>query len=60
MLGMDQQLYPTDLTDEQWQRLLPLIPPPKTGGRRRTVNLRQVINAILYLLRTGSMAYAAP
>lgn len=53
MLGMKEQLYPTALTDEQWQQLLPLIPLPKTGGRRRTVNLRQVINAILYLLRTG-------
>jgi len=53
MLGMKEQRYPTALTDKQWQQLLPLIPPPKTGGRRRTVKKRQVINAILYLLRTG-------
>jgi len=60
MLGMEEHpTDPTALTDEQWQRLLPFIPPPQTGGRRRTVNLRHVITAILYLLRTGSMASAS-
>ena len=53
MLGMNERIYPTDLTDEQWKHLQPLIPPPKPGGRRRTVNMRQVINGILYLLRSG-------
>lgn len=45
--------YPTDLTDEQWQILAPLIPPAKSGGRHRTTDLREVINALLYQQRTG-------
>jgi putative transposase len=44
--------YPTDLTDEQWNILRPLILLPE-GGRRRTTDLRQVINAILYQAKTG-------
>lgn len=50
---MKRQSYPTDLTDSQWQLLQPLLPKPKTDGRPRTTNLREVINAILYLLRTA-------
>src|ERR1700730_5250725 len=45
--------YPTDLTNEQWQILEPMIPPEKHGGRHRTVDMREVVNAILYILRTG-------
>jgi putative transposase len=45
--------YPTDLTDAQWQIIEPLLPPAKPGGRPRTVNLREVVNAIVYVLRTG-------
>jgi len=45
--------YPTDLTDAQWAILEPLVPPSKHGGRPRTVNVREVINTILYLNRTG-------
>ena len=47
--------YPTDLTDEQWVVVEPLIPGPKTdrGGRPRTVCMREVVNTILYLNRTG-------
>jgi putative transposase len=45
--------YPSDLTDQQWAILAPFIPPAKPGGRPRTVDMRQVINAILYLLRGG-------
>src|SRR5712692_232663 len=45
--------YPSDLTDEQWHVLEPMIPPEKHGGRHREVNMREVINAILYVLRTG-------
>jgi putative transposase len=46
--------YPTDLTDAQWAILEPLVPPCKHGGRPRTVDMREVINTILYLNRTGS------
>jgi putative transposase len=45
--------YPTDLTDAQWAILEPLVPPSKRGGRPRTVNIREVINTILYLNRSG-------
>jgi len=47
--------YPTDLTDEQWAILEPLVPGARTehGGRPRKVEMREVINAILYLTRAG-------
>jgi putative transposase len=45
--------YPTDLSDEQWNILEPLIPPAKSGGRPRTVNMREVVNTLLYLNRAG-------
>jgi putative transposase len=38
--------YPTDMSDEQWELLLPLLPPAKAGGRPRSVDLRAVVNAI--------------
>ena len=50
---MDRSPYPSDLTDEQWSLLEKKLPKAKRGGRPRTVNLREVVNAILYLLRTG-------
>jgi len=46
-------LYETDLTDAQWGILGPLLPAPPGGGRPRTTDLREVLNAILYVLRTG-------
>jgi putative transposase len=45
--------YRSDLTDEQWVILEPLIPPAKHGGRQREVDMREVINTIIYLNRTG-------
>jgi putative transposase len=48
-----RKAYPTDLTNEQWAILEPLIPPAKHGGRPRAVNLREVANTILYLVRAG-------
>jgi len=50
---MNRKPYPTDLSDEQWKLLEPMLPPPFLVGRKRTVDLRQVVNAIFYLLRTG-------
>ena len=52
-MGMERKAYPTDLTDEQWTLLAPLLPPPKPGGRPRSVDVREIVNALLYLLRTG-------
>ena len=49
----DKLRYPSDLTDEEWSLVEPLIPPAKHGGRHREVNVREVVNAIMYLLSTG-------
>jgi putative transposase len=45
--------YTTDLTDEEWQILQPLLPPEKAGGRPRKYPLREVMNGIQYVLRAG-------
>ena len=45
--------YPSDLSDREWAILESLIPPPKPGGHPRTVNLREVVNGIFYVLRGG-------
>jgi len=50
---MTRKLYPSDLTDDQWTLIEPLIPPARPGGRSRTVNMREVFNGIQYLLRAG-------
>lgn len=48
-----RKTYPSDLTDAQWAILEPLVPASKHGGRPRTVDVREIINTILYLNRTG-------
>jgi putative transposase len=50
---MTRQRYPTDLTDAQWAVLEPLIPPARPGGRPRSMEMREVVNAIFYVTRTG-------
>ena len=45
--------YPTDLTDEEWARVAPLLPRRSKRGRPREVDLREIMNAIRYLVRTG-------
>ena len=50
---MERNPYPTDLTDEQWKLIEPYLPDPKPGGRPRKTNLREVVNALLYLNRSG-------
>jgi transposase len=49
----DKLRYPSDLTDAEWQHLEPLIPPAKRGGGKRTVDLREVANGVMYVLSTG-------
>lgn len=49
-----RRVYEDDLTDAQWAILEPLLPPAPGGGRPRTTKMREVLNAILYVLRTGS------
>ncbi len=51
---MNKQRYPTDLTDRQWDCISPLVPPAKPGGRPRSLDMREVINAILYIVVTGA------
>jgi putative transposase len=50
---MTRTSYPSDLTDRQWSIIEPLIPPAEPGGRERSVDMREVVNAILYLNRSG-------
>ena len=52
--------YPSDLTDAEWAIVEPMIPPGKSGGRRRTVNVREVLNGIFYILWTGCQWKALP
>ena len=52
-MSKPRKAYVTDLTDEQWAILEPLIPPAKPGGRRREVDMREVLNSIFYLDRAG-------
>lgn len=50
---MTTQTYPTDISDRQWDCIRELIPPAKTGGRPRSVDMRQLINALLYIVVGG-------
>lgn len=45
--------YPSDATDSEWDVIVPLLPGAKPGGRPRTVALREVVNAIFYINRSG-------
>jgi putative transposase len=57
---MQRKRYPSDLTDAQWALLEPWIPPAKPGGRPRTTDMREVVNAIFYLCREGCSWRALP
>lgn len=50
---MNRKPYATDLTDDQWEHLAPYVPAARPGGRPRTVDVREVLNALWYVLRTG-------
>jgi putative transposase len=50
---MERRPYDSDLTDAEWLLLEPLIPAEKPGGRHRTIVMREVLNAIFYVLRAG-------
>ena len=52
--------YPSDLTDSEWTLVEPMIPPARHGGRPRNVNVREVLNAIFYVLSTGCQWKALP
>jgi transposase len=52
--------YPSDLTDDEWGLVEPLIAPGKTGGGKRTVIMREVVNGLMYILSTGCQWRAIP
>jgi len=52
--------YPSDLTDDEWALVEPLIPPAKRGGNKRHVDVREVMNGIMYILSTGCQWRAIP
>jgi transposase len=57
---MPRARYPSDLTDAEWRRLEPLVPAPLPGGRPPLHPRREIVNAILYVLRTGCQWRAVP
>src|SRR3974390_1527127 len=52
--------YPSDLTDAEWAIAGPMIPPARHGGRKRSVNVREILNGIFYVLSTGCQWQALP
>jgi transposase len=52
--------YPSDLTDDEWALIEPEIPPAKRGGGKRTVNMREVVNGLMYVLSAGCQWRAIP
>jgi len=52
--------YPSDVTDEEWELIKPQIAPAKRGGRKRAVDEREIVNAIMHVLSTGCQWRALP
>src|SRR6476660_10654176 len=52
--------YPSDLTDDEWARVGSLIPPARRGGNKLSVDVREVMNGIMYVLSTGCQWRAIP
>ena len=57
---MRRQAYSTDISDAEWKILEPLVPAPLPGGRPVTWSRREIVNAILYVLRTGCQWHLLP
>jgi putative transposase len=56
----DNLRYPSDLTDDEWVIVKPLIPLAKRGGNKRSVEIRDIVNGVLYVLSTGCQWPAIP
>ena len=56
----DHLSYPSNLTDEEWAVIEPLIPPPRPGGGKRRTDMRAVVNGLMYILSTGCQWRALP
>jgi transposase len=59
-MSVRRRSYPSDLTESEWQILAPLLPAEKPGGRHRLYEIREIINALRYLLRSGCAWRALP
>lgn len=57
---MERRAYPSDVSDREWQIIEPLLPKSKPRGRKRDTDLREVVNAIFYLLEEGCQWRALP
>ena len=57
---MNYQYYSTDLSDAEWEKIRPLLPPEKPVGKQREVDLREVLNAVLYRADNGMKWRALP
>src|ERR1700744_1141779 len=55
-----KQRYPSDVADEEWALVVPLLPPAKRGGNKREVDIREVLNGLLYILSSGCQWQAMP
>jgi transposase len=55
-----RQRYASDLTDAEWAKVGPLIPPAKPGGNKRTVDVREIVNGVMYVLSTRCRWHAIP
>ena len=55
-----QLRYPSDLTDAEWALIEPISRRPSAGGNKRTVNLREIANGLMYILSTGCQWRAIP
>ena len=51
--------YPSDLSDEQWELLVAMLPCAKPGGRPRSVDVRAIVNAIFYIVVAGCNPWSA-
>ena len=60
LYNRDHLRYPSDVTDAEWELIAPLIPPAKRGGRKRSVDVREILNGIMYVLSTGCQWRALP
>ena len=56
----DKLRYPSDLSDEEWGLVEPLIPPGKPGGGKRSVVMRNVVDGVMYILSTGCQVASDP
>ena len=56
----DHLRYPSDVTDEEWALVAPLIPKARRGGRKREVDIRDVFNGVMYVLSTGCQWRSIP